>query len=203
MAKSLTQDQITKIKELNQQGISSRKIADEVGCSKGVVMYYRNPQKYGSAKSIDPNKNKVDKLDKETIDLIYKLRQDGESHKNIALLLGIHQCTVSRKLSPSVYEKYLVAKRKKYHSGEKSPTTLKKERGSKCEICGFDKNLACLDFHHKDPRQKKFGIAKGHGYSIDAVREEASKCILVCKNCHALIHAGVIQIPIDQNSTSN
>jgi len=200
MAKSLTQEQINQIKELNKLGLSSRKISNQVGCSRGVVMYYRDPEKYKAVKSENTERHKIGKrLDKQTIELIYKLRDDGESQKSIALLLGINQCTVARYVTRSVYEKNLAAKRKKYHSGEKSPTTLKKERGSKCEICGFDKHLACLDFHHKDPRQKKFGIAKGNGYSIDAVREEASKCILVCKNCHALIHAGIIQIPLDSH----
>ena len=31
-------------------------------------------------------------------------------------------------------------------------------KGGKCEICGYDKNLAALDFHHLDPNQKDFEI---------------------------------------------
>lgn len=29
-------------------------------------------------------------------------------------------------------------------------------RGGKCERCGYNKNLAALDFHHRNPDTKKF-----------------------------------------------
>ena len=29
-------------------------------------------------------------------------------------------------------------------------------RGGKCEICGYNKNLSALEFHHKDPSEKEF-----------------------------------------------
>lgn len=31
-------------------------------------------------------------------------------------------------------------------------------RGGKCERCGYNKNLAALEFHHRDPNTKKFQI---------------------------------------------
>ena len=33
-------------------------------------------------------------------------------------------------------------------------------KGGKCEVCGYDKNYAVLEFHHLDPSQKDFGISQ-------------------------------------------
>lgn len=30
------------------------------------------------------------------------------------------------------------------------------KRGGKCEHCGYNKNLAVLEFHHKNPEEKEF-----------------------------------------------
>lgn len=35
---------------------------------------------------------------------------------------------------------------------------LIEEMGGKCEICGYDKNISALEFHHKDPSQKSFQL---------------------------------------------
>ena len=60
-------------------------------------------------------------------------------------------------------------------------------KGCKCEICGYDKNIAALEFHHLDPNEKEFTISKTH-HSIDSVKDELNKCIVVCSNCHREIH---------------
>lgn len=64
------------------------------------------------------------------------------------------------------------------------------EAGGACVICGYDRSPAALHFHHRDPTQKKFGLADGGiGHSIEAARAEAVKCELVCANCHAQLGA--------------
>lgn len=68
--------------------------------------------------------------------------------------------------------------------------------GGKCILCGYSKYFGSLSFHHLDPSKKDFGIAeKGRTISFERMVEEASKCILVCHNCHSEIHAGLIEIP--------
>jgi hypothetical protein len=50
-------------------------------------------------------------------------------------------------------------------------------------------------FHHLDPAQKAFALSvRGLVYSIDALREEARKCVLLCSNCHAEVEAGVTML---------
>lgn len=61
-------------------------------------------------------------------------------------------------------------------------------KGGKCEVCGYSKCVAALDFHHVDPFTKKFPISGNHCRSWEVVKEELNKCMLVCRNCHAEIH---------------
>ena len=68
-------------------------------------------------------------------------------------------------------------------------------KGGKCEICGYNKCIEALEFHHKDPSKKDFSLgAKGHSRSWDRVKEEIEKCVLLCSNCHREIHAKIIEM---------
>lgn len=61
-------------------------------------------------------------------------------------------------------------------------------KGSCCELCGYDKCINALQFHHLDPTTKEFNLS-GNSYSFDRCIPELDKCILVCANCHAEIHS--------------
>ena len=68
-------------------------------------------------------------------------------------------------------------------------------KGEKCSICGYNKYIGALEFHHLNPNKKDFGIGqKGCTRCWEKVKEELDKCILVCANCHREIHAGIIQL---------
>jgi len=58
----------------------------------------------------------------------------------------------------------------------------------KCCVCGEGRS-ACLDFHHKDPSQKSFGLGNIKGQGISLVKAEVAKCIVICANCHRILHA--------------
>ncbi len=60
--------------------------------------------------------------------------------------------------------------------------------GGKCCNCGYDKNLAALDFHHVDPETKEHNWNELSRKPWQEIIVELKKCILVCKNCHAEIH---------------
>lgn len=62
-----------------------------------------------------------------------------------------------------------------------------------CKFCS-EKESCCLDFHHLDPSKKDFEIGRIHSKNLDYIKKEASKCIVVCSNCHRKIHAGIIQL---------
>lgn len=61
-------------------------------------------------------------------------------------------------------------------------------KGGKCEICGYDKCEAALEFHHLNPDEKEFQLSSGNTCSLEKMKKEADKCILVCANCHREIH---------------
>jgi hypothetical protein len=73
--------------------------------------------------------------------------------------------------------------------------TLVDEAGGACAVCGYDRCLGNLHFHHVVPSEKAFEIQMGLGKSIAAYRDEARKCVLVCANCHGEIEAGLIPSP--------
>ena len=77
----------------------------------------------------------------------------------------------------------------------KTKEILVEYKGGKCEICGYDKCISALEFHHKNPNEKEFGIGcKGYTRSIEKNKREVDKCVLVCANCHREIHEGIIEI---------
>ena len=63
--------------------------------------------------------------------------------------------------------------------------------GGKCENCGED-CPPCLDFHHIDPSKKKdcIGTLIGGCYNQERIDAEVAKCVLLCRNCHAILHWG-------------
>ncbi len=68
---------------------------------------------------------------------------------------------------------------------------LVREAGGACHLCGYDRCQAALQFHHLDRTTKSFALSRrGITRSIEAFREEAAKCVLLCANCHAEVEAG-------------
>jgi len=64
-------------------------------------------------------------------------------------------------------------------------------KGGKCEKCGYDKCLDCLQFHHIDPETKSFPLSKEFLWRTkwEKILVELDKCQLLCANCHSEIHS--------------
>lgn len=78
---------------------------------------------------------------------------------------------------------------------QKLKRMLVAEAGSCCAVCGYDRCIVSLTFHHVDPATKAFSVNMGLGKSIATFRAEARKCVLVCANCHGEIETGMIKSP--------
>lgn len=68
-----------------------------------------------------------------------------------------------------------------------------------CLICGNQYPSVAMDLHHIDPSIKDGNISailKSKGY--EKIKQELSKCIVLCAVCHRLLHAGLIESDASQ-----
>lgn len=67
---------------------------------------------------------------------------------------------------------------------------LVKAKGGQCSICGYNKNLSALTFHHLDPSVKDFKLDMRSlsNRRLEPTLSEFEKVVLVCANCHAELH---------------
>jgi transposase-like protein len=71
------------------------------------------------------------------------------------------------------------------------------EAGGRCVICGYDRYVGALHFHHLDPSQKQFALALGgNTRALAKARAEAAKCVVLCANCHAEVEGGLADVPV-------
>lgn len=79
-------------------------------------------------------------------------------------------------------------KRAKHRQKKLSVLWSEYKSNLKCEICDESRSW-CLDFHHIDPGAKEGNLSKMvKNNSRISLELELSKCIVVCRNCHADIH---------------
>jgi DNA-directed RNA polymerase subunit RPC12/RpoP len=72
---------------------------------------------------------------------------------------------------------------------------LVEEAGGRCAICGYNRYIGALEFHHRDAQSKAFAIgSRGLTRSLEVVRAEAAKCVLLCANCHSEVEGGIVTI---------
>jgi len=63
----------------------------------------------------------------------------------------------------------------------------KEQRG--CSQCN-EKDPRCLDFHHRNPKEKSYHISLGlsNKLSLETLMKEIAKCDLLCRNCHVKLN---------------
>lgn len=73
---------------------------------------------------------------------------------------------------------------------------LVEEAGGRCRVCGYERCMGALEFHHLDPATKLLDVSRyGVTVSLEAARSEAAKCVLLCSNCHAEVERGMTSVP--------
>jgi 5-methylcytosine-specific restriction endonuclease McrA len=68
--------------------------------------------------------------------------------------------------------------------------------GNKCLVCGFKKYQIALALHHLNPSTKDPTFQCLRGWSWERVLIEIKKCVLLCHNCHAAVHHGLIVVNV-------
>lgn len=72
---------------------------------------------------------------------------------------------------------------------DKIKAALVSMKGGRCEKCGYDREMAALSFHHRDPLGKDFSIGQNTNRSWASLVTEVEKCDLLCVRCHVEVHA--------------
>jgi len=77
----------------------------------------------------------------------------------------------------------------KVERGHKLKQRIIKLMGGKCQSCSLEyngKNGCVFQCHHRDPKQKLFGVNTRTliNYSWTKIKDEIAKCELLCANCH-------------------
>lgn len=96
------------------------------------------------------------------------------------------------KTSASNWQSVTKRQRQQYKDKVKAVIDEAKLRG--CYFCP-ENDPVVLQFHHIDPKSKKFNVGHSHtNRGISAVQEEIDKCIVVCANDHLRLHSGQISL---------
>jgi transposase-like protein len=165
------------LEELTEAGLSIRKIADRTGFSPTAVRHWLH--QYGLATRLA------------------RRRADGRDAKagglgDAEMECVLHGLTMFRLEGRGSYRCLRCRQERVTARRRDMKAILVEEAGGACVVCGYDRCAGALQFHHLDRATKSFAISKeGSSRSLAAMRAEASKCRLVCANCHAEIEAGV------------
>jgi transposase/5-methylcytosine-specific restriction endonuclease McrA len=164
-------------------GMSISEIAEEMNCSKGTVRHWLT--RYGlKTHGALGRRTAAQVLAGRTAGLsVVRMRCPRHGEANFCLdKRGYYRCKRCRSES--------VARRRR-----KMKEILVREAGGACQICGYDRDMRALHFHHLERSSKRHEInARGAGIALDKLRSEARKCVLLCANCHAEVEAGLIAL---------
>lgn len=62
------------------------------------------------------------------------------------------------------------------------------KKKSKCQKCGKN-DYRVLEFHHCNKKEKDFAISWAYNSTgLEKIKGEIKKCIILCANCHRLVH---------------
>ena len=124
---------------------------------------------------------------------ITKLRQGGKSYREIERLTGVNRGSISYYCSSGTRDAKRLQRLKRRDEKKQQCVDYK---GGECVVCGFNKFLAALEFHHLDPKIKDQNMAKQSARNLpfEKMKKELDKCVLLCANCHRGVHSKEINL---------
>jgi predicted transcriptional regulator len=164
-----------KIFDLRDQGLSVKRIAAQLSCAKSTVSYHLQKRAGGRLIHNDP-----------IIIKVIQLYSTGISANKVSKELHLPYSSVKRWVKLRIEDIQYNSKSVVDWRREKKKQ-LVEYKGGKCEICGYNKCIAALEFHHVDKLKKDFTISS-NSQSFEKLKKEVDKYLLVCSNCHKEIH---------------
>jgi transposase len=166
------------MEQLLAAGLSLREIAQRLDRSLATVRHWMG--KYG----LKPNPQRKRGAEDGSREMVSRCQRHGETNF-VREGRGYYRCKRCR-VEATVRRRHRLKR------------ILVEEAGGKCILCGYSRCVRALEFHHLDPKTKEFQLAHcGRTRSIAKLRAEASKCALLCSNCHAEVEAGVSVVPLN------
>jgi transposase len=166
------------LERLLAAGLSLREIAERLDRSLATVRHWVGKYK------LKPNPRRKRGTEDGPREMVSRCKHHGET-SFVREGRGYYRCKRCR--MQRVAQRRRIIKRK-----------LVEEAGGKCLICGYDRCVQVLQFHHLDPSTKEFDLGRrGVTRSLARARAEARKCVLLCANCHAEVEAGIAAVPLN------
>ena len=159
-------------------GLTTREIAGRLGFSQSTVRYWLRRHGLRTVRARRKDSAGVRGVD--------AARRTMDCHRHGATEFwldsrGIYRCLRCRSEA--------VARRRR-----RLKEILVSEAGGRCSLCGYDRYIGALQFHHRKGTAKVFGVSeRGLTRSLAAVRAEAAKCVLLCANCHSEVEGGIVK----------
>jgi hypothetical protein len=164
---------------LVEEGLSTREIAGRIGFSQSTVRHWLRKHGLRTVRARRKNSRGVRGVHADRIEM------ECGTHGLTEFWLearGIYRCLRCRSEA--------VARRRR-----RLKEILVADAGGACSVCGYDRHIGALQFHHREGSAKKFGLSdRGLTRSLAAVRAEAAKCVLLCANCHSEVEAGIVKL---------
>lgn len=160
------------LEEFVNNGWSARKISKRLGKGLTTVRYWLNKHdiiKEKQTKEWEKSGEKCCPNCKETkkIHEFYKRRNDSAPSTYCIICTKLQTTNRMRKFKEKCVE----------------------YKGGKCDICGYDKYVGALEFHHENQKEKDFEISKLKSWTFDErIIKELDKCVILCSNCHKETH---------------
>lgn len=173
------------LEELVDAGMTLARISEEVSLSKGAVRHWMRVYGLRTARAWG-ERAKVAKAAKVAglLTVTMSCRHHGETEFTLEGR-GYYRCRRCRAES-------VVRHRQKVKA------ILVQEAGGRCVACGYSRHIQVLQFHHRDPSEKRLQLSgQGVTYSLARLRAEARKCVLLCANCHVEVEIGATSLPLE------
>jgi transposase len=174
-----------RLKAMVEAGMTIVEIAAVVGLSKGTVRHWLRAYDLRTRNSVGRRNSGIAREAKDDglLSVLMTCKRHGEA-EFVLEGRGYYRCKQCRVTA-------VVRRRRKVKA------ILVTEAGGRCVVCGYNRYVGALEFHHLDPADKRHEVSKyGVTLSLAAARAEACKCVLLCSNCHAEVEAGVAAGPL-------
>ncbi len=176
-----------KIIELRKLGQTFLEIQKQVNCSKGIISYHCKNAGLSIIPGITPQKLSASNIE--------KIKEYYQTHT-------LKETSDKFNVSHSTIKRYSDNKRIILNDDERKKNNYKRVcnhrqkikkksvdyKGGKCEICGYDKSIWSLHFHHINSAEKTFSISEYGNLAWKTIQKELDKCKIICANCHGELH---------------